>query len=533
MTRTSQSTPYPNSHFMNLLGHDHPNAYADTVTHPDTTPTAVDGVIPVSQLGQVTEYQLTYTSGMDSTHEGMPSTHEIVEDPDAPGTFWVAGQSYDTIVKFSPATGQVVQFPMPDGSGPHEILFNQDGKVLVSLEFSDQVVEIDRITGEILQTISVDTDPNVLTGPHDISLGPDGTTIWFIGKAAGTVGKINPDGTVVQYPLPTETAAPPYLIAGPDGNMWGTEGDGASNLFRVTPDGVVTEYPLTLPGGTPTVLIPAPFDQPYLWFADITNHAVGRVDMQGGITEYVVPRAAVNMQLNGLAFDRQGDLYTLSYVNPKSGPQGGPEFVVELSNDILNAPPGDLSGVAVTQYRVPSTGTLFHRIILGSDGNMYFTELGTDRIGQLNTSPESLECSVLACCAEAKTDNANSNLDPLLVGFLAMNYPLFRDGCQLVVSDLAGEGSREAVDPFGFGGEQSLMWRSPPPRLTEVANSFELSGEPRVSGAMGRRANVLDGEMGRFCGLGSGVTTYPGVSSTSTLPLDYTFPGTAGGRFVC
>src|SRR5262249_53771557 len=64
----------------------------------------------------------------------------------------------------------------------------------------------------------------------------------------------------------------------------------------------------------------------------------------------------------------------------------GPDYIVELGSAILSAPPGDISGVPLTYYRVPSTGTVFHRIILGSDGNMYFTELGLDKVGRLLTT---------------------------------------------------------------------------------------------------------------------------------------------------
>ena len=46
----------------------------------------------------------------------------------------------------------------------------------------------------------------------------------------------------------------------------------------------------------------------------------------------------------------------------------------------------------VTNYQVPSRNTVFHRIALGSDGNMYFTELATDNAGRLlvGTTPPPL-----------------------------------------------------------------------------------------------------------------------------------------------
>ncbi len=37
------------------------------------------------------------------------------------------------------------------------------------------------------------------------------------------------------------------------------------------------------------------------------------------------------MLLAALAFDRNGNLYTESYVSQRNGPASGPEFIVELS----------------------------------------------------------------------------------------------------------------------------------------------------------------------------------------------------------
>ena len=72
-----------------------------------------------------------------------------------------------------------------------------------------------------------------------------------------------------------------------------------------------------------------------------------------------------------------------TYVNQNDDIPPGPDYIVKLSNNVLTAPAGNLSNVLVTNYQVPSTGTVFHRIILGPDGNMYFTELALDKVGRL------------------------------------------------------------------------------------------------------------------------------------------------------
>jgi virginiamycin B lyase len=45
--------------------------------------------------------------------------------------------------------------------------------------------------------------------------------------------------------------------------------------------------------------------------------------------------------------------------------------------------PGDISKVPMTFYKVPSTQTVMHRIVQGPDGNMWFTELGVNKVGKV------------------------------------------------------------------------------------------------------------------------------------------------------
>ncbi len=63
--------------------------------------------------------------------------------------------------------------------------------------------------------------------PWDIAPGPDGN-MWFTTLAGRIIGKITPNGTITEYPVPGE-----YGIAGiawgPSDRMWFTENDTASS----------------------------------------------------------------------------------------------------------------------------------------------------------------------------------------------------------------------------------------------------------------------------------------------------------------
>lgn len=348
-----------------------------------------DGGAPLASP-LVTEYQLDYTTG-------APSTHEIVEDPTRPGFFWITGQKHDALVLFDSATGGQTEYPLSVPGvaaplGPHGMFFDAQGRFFVSLEFAALLAQVDPATGAVLRTIDTrfvglpgGPDPAINPSPHDIALGADGQTIWFTGKATGTVGRLNPDGSIDTFQLPTVGSVPIYLSLGPDGNIWGTELVGNA-IFRVTPEGAapVTEFPIPTGNSRPIVITPDPLGQPFMWFSEEAGHKVARISTtDGSIVEFTVPKPQSNSILAGLAFDRSGNLYTQSYVDQNNPVPSGPDFIIKLGSEILTAPAGDLRASAVTNYQVPSTGTVFHRITLGSDGNMYFTELALDKVGRL------------------------------------------------------------------------------------------------------------------------------------------------------
>ena len=166
--------------------------------------------------------------------------------------------------------------------------------------------------------------------------------------------------------------------------MWGTE-LAASKILKVTNEGVVTEYNIPSYNSRPIAIIQSP-DKKSIWFSQEASHKVGKIDMQGNITEYPVPKVQSNMLLAGLAFDRNGNLWTQNYIDqsdPYNAYPSGSDYIIKLSKDILTAADNDVSNVAVSFYQVPTKQTVFHRIKVGSDGNIWFTELAQDQVGKV------------------------------------------------------------------------------------------------------------------------------------------------------
>jgi virginiamycin B lyase len=98
--------------------------------------------------------------------------------------------------------------------------------------------------------------------------------------------------------------------------------------------------------------------------------------------------AQPNMILAGLAFDSDRNLWVQQYVDqnnptPANPSPAGGDYVIRIDKSILTTSPADISRVPMTYYKVPSTQTVMHRILQGPDGNIWFTELGVNKVGKV------------------------------------------------------------------------------------------------------------------------------------------------------
>jgi len=344
--------------------------------------------------GTVVEYDVNYptaaTADAGSCHPAPTgSTHEITFNANGGREFWITGQNYAEVVKVG-LDGTMTHHAMPFGSGPHGIDFDAAGRLWVSLEFAGQIVRLDA-NGAIQQTIDVGLDcPTCSDGkklnprPHGLWIGPDGKTIWFTGKGSGTIGKVTPDGKMTTYVLKTVGSVPIYIRPGNDGAMWATELVGNA-IARIGTDGSVSEFPIPTNNSRPIAIVPEPGSNA-MWFSEEAGNKVARITPDGKITEYPLPMTQANVILAALAFDGDRNLWVQQYVDQKSPTPANPspagrDSIIKIDKSILTA--SDLSRVPITYYSVPSTQTIMHRIVQGPDGNIWFTELGVNKVGKL------------------------------------------------------------------------------------------------------------------------------------------------------
>ena len=346
--------------------------------------------------GSIVEFPVNYpnqTSMQTGACHPKPggSTHEITFNMKGGGTFWVTGQNYGQVVEVA-QSGAMVFHPMPEKSGPHGIEFDSQGRLWVTLEFAGQVVRLDG-NGKIVQTIDVGLAcPTCAKGetlnPSPHGMGFDAAdNLWFTGKKSGTIGRISPDGKITTFPLATVGSVPIYIRVANDGKtMWATELVGNA-IARITADGTVTEFPIPTNNSRPIAIVPEPGGS-NMWFTEEAGNRVAKIDPNGIITEYPLPLGQASSILAGLGFDSAGNLWVQQYVDqnnptPANPSPAGADYVIRIDKSILEAAPSDLSQVPITYYKTPSTQTVMHRILQGPDGNIWFTELGVNKVGKL------------------------------------------------------------------------------------------------------------------------------------------------------
>lgn len=324
----------------------------------------------------IVEYSLNWEGSVTG------STHELVISPEF---VFVTGQNMDQVAKFDHQGNLITHYHMPPGSGPHGILIDSLGRLWVSLEFIGKVVQLDNegniVTEVDVQLYAKGANAAMNTAPHGIGLDADGLTIWFTGKRTSTIGKIDPNGNVFHFQLNTLSALPIFLSAGPDGNIWGTELYG-NNILNISGSGMLKEFSIPTYNSRPIAVIPDPSGK-YMWFTEEAGVKIGKIDMEGNITEYPVPALQKNDILASLTFDLEGNLWVQVYVDFHNPSPAGNDYLIRFDSSITSLTGADLSGVGFSTFTIPSRNSMMHRIRTDQQGNLWFTEMMTDKLGKV------------------------------------------------------------------------------------------------------------------------------------------------------
>jgi streptogramin lyase len=252
-------------------------------------------------------------------------------------------------------TLSVEEFPWVFGK-PQGIVASPDGILWVAEEDSSKIAQLDR-DGNLLREISLPAG----SAPHGVVVGPDGR-VWFTEMGTSRIGRVDARGTFVEFPV---GSSPESIAVGPDGNLWFTE-ESADRIGKMDAIGrLLGEFPIPTSGGKPRAIMADPCGDASLWFTEQIGR-VGRIDTAGRATE--TANTGVGSNLRGIARGPAGDCSL--YVADR-----GQDCIVKLNS----------AGQIVNLFLF-AIGSGPTSVVAGPDGNLWFTENGFSRIGQVTTA---------------------------------------------------------------------------------------------------------------------------------------------------
>ena len=174
---------------------------------------------------------------------------------------------------------------------------------------------------------------------------------------------------MTEFALATEGHRPQAITAGPDGNLWATEVI-KHIILRITPTGEITEFPV--PGtGVGVLQGIAPGADNTIWFTSREENMVRRMTTDGKFTgEFKIPSTStVPGDMTKGCWPRE--------IAP--GPDGNLWFA-EMSTSKIGriTPQGEIK-----EFPIPTELSKPYCVVTGPDKNIWFTESAVNKIGKL------------------------------------------------------------------------------------------------------------------------------------------------------
>jgi uncharacterized repeat protein (TIGR01451 family) len=207
--------------------------------------------------------------------------------------------------------------------------------------------------------------------------------------------------TITEYSLAAfPNASPQDITAGPDGNLWFTD-PYATAIGRITTSGSVDEHPVATDGQLGGITTGR---DERIWFTFFgAENGIGVIDPFTSVATLFHCFCSPQRIAVGLG----GDLW----VTDANGDGAIDHF--DIQGNLLNVFP--LAGIRSSTPGCPvDTSNNPDGIALGPDGNVWFSETGTGRIGQISESGNVVQFSVAApdACGVPRGDPGAISLGP-------------------------------------------------------------------------------------------------------------------------
>jgi YVTN family beta-propeller protein len=161
------------------------------------------------RLNQVDVYDAATLAPVHRFKPGKMPSH-LDFSPDSAWSF-NSMQGSDTLVSFD-LTSMTTRWTMQVGPTPAGVLW-LNGAVICCIMGSDHIAVVDPVSGAVRRRVQTGT------GPHNIFLSPDRSTLYVSNRVGGTLAVLDPTSLALMrsFPLP---GGPDDMGIAPDGKLW-------------------------------------------------------------------------------------------------------------------------------------------------------------------------------------------------------------------------------------------------------------------------------------------------------------------------
>jgi virginiamycin B lyase len=210
-------------------------------------------------------------------------SRDPVQAPD--GSIWWAGQWGNLVGRINPETGEMREFPLPEGAKPHSVFTDQAGNIWYTGNGNGTLGKLDPSTGKV--TVYNMPDP-AARDPHSAIVDQNGT-VFFTLQHSNMVGRLMPGtGEIKLATMPTPNSRPYGIKLSAQGIPW-VACNGSNCLVRIDPETMaLQEYPL--PDAQTTVRRLDFASDGMIWYVNSSQGRLGRLDPKtGAVKEWPSP----------------------------------------------------------------------------------------------------------------------------------------------------------------------------------------------------------------------------------------------------
>jgi virginiamycin B lyase len=267
---------------------------------------------------------------------------------------WFVGQRTGYLAYFNPETEEFTQIMLPEGSGPHNIIADDEGVAWYAGNLLGWIGRVD-LDGSLTTIMMPNPEAR---DPHTLVEDGNGN-IWFTVQGGNFMGRLNKTTLQVDLiPSLTEVSRPYGIIVAPDGVPWVVL-FGTNKLARIDPDTLeLTEIPLPRTDARPRRLMAT--SDGIIWYVDYAAGFLGRYDPdEDEFEEYAMP-SGPEAKPYGMAVDDKDRIWFVEV-----GPQ---------PNKFVGFHPGSKSFFSVTEIE-SGGGAVRHMMYHQPTNTVWF---GTD-----------------------------------------------------------------------------------------------------------------------------------------------------------